>query len=124
MRFLIDSAIWIDHLRRVEPELVDALRARRALIHPFTIGEIAMGSIGDRAVVLRELALRPRPRVARDSEVLAMVEERRLHGSGIGWVDAHLLAATALTPETLLWTRDKRLSAAAERMGLAAKPLH
>lgn len=123
-RLLVDSAIWIDHLRRPEPTLVRALRARRALIHPFTIGELALGNLRDRAAVLRELALRLRPRVAGDGEVLQMIEEHGLYGVGIGWVDAHLLASTLLTPETQLWTRDKRLLAAAERLGVAAKPVN
>lgn len=96
------------------------MRVGRALIHPFTIGEIALGSLKDRASILRELSLRPRPRIARDAEVLLLIEEHALFGAGIGWVEAHLLASTLLTPEARLWTRDKRLSAAAERLAVAA----
>ena len=117
---LVDSAIWIDHLRRPELDLARALKQRRDLIHPFTIGEIALGSLRDRALVLYQLQRRPRSVVAADAEVMTMVADHALHGIGIGWVDAHLLAAALLMPETRLWTRDKRLRMAAERLGIAA----
>lgn len=124
MWLLVDAAIWIDHLRRPDLALARALKSDRALIHPFTIGEIALGGLRDRQAVLLELNLRLRPRIASDQEVLAMIEEHALHGLGIGYVDAHLLASTLLTPEARLWTRDKRLQAAAERLGVAAKPVN
>lgn len=120
MRLVVDASIWIDHLRRPEPELALALRRDHALIHPFTIGEIALGGLRDRRATLDELALRLRPRVAAEDEVLAMVERHDLHAKGIGWVDAHLLAATLLTAEARLWTRDKRLNEAARALGVAA----
>lgn len=124
MRLLVDAAIWIDHLHRPDLELARALKRDRALIHPFTIGEIALGSLRDRQAILAELGLRLQPRFATDAEVRAMVEEHTLYGAGIGWVDAHLLASTLLTPETRLWTRDKRLHAAAKRLEVAAKPVN
>lgn len=122
MWLLVDAAIWIDHLHRPDLNLSRALKRDIALIHPFTIGEIALGSLRDRPAILGELNLRLRPKIAADKEVLALIEGHQLHGSGIGWVDAHLLASTLITPETRLWTRDKRLGAAAERLGIAAKP--
>lgn len=122
MKLLVDAAIWIDHLRRPDLALARALKGDRALIHPFTIGEIALGSLRDRSALLLELNLRQRPRIASDDEVLAMIDEHTLFGTGIGYIDAHLLASTLITPDTHLWTRDKRLHAAAERLGIAAKP--
>lgn len=123
MRLIVDAAIWIDHLRRSDLALVRALKENRALVHPFTIGEVALGSLGNRRAVLLELSLLLRPQIATDKEVLAMIEDHALYGTGIGYVDAHLLASTMLTPDAGLWTRDRRLGAAAERLGIAATPV-
>ncbi len=96
--------------------------ARSVLCHPFIIGEIAMGSLKDRMIVLRFLNHLPSARVAKEGEVRDMVERHRLFGIGLGYIDAHLLAATMLTPETLLWSRDRRLHDAAAQLGVAATP--
>jgi predicted nucleic acid-binding protein len=121
-RFLVDSGIWIDHLRSGDPDLHAALMAGRILGHPFVTGEIAMGSLKDRAEVLDRLKRLPQTGKARDKEVLDLVERRSLFGLGLGWVDAHLLASTLLTPDARLWTRDRRLHEAAERLGVAGAP--
>jgi len=95
------------------------------LTHPFVIGEIALGFLRSRVTVLASLRKLPRATVARDAEVLALIDQAELVGSGIGYVDAHLLAAARLTPGTQLWTRDQRLHQAAMRLDLAmAPPLH
>ncbi len=121
MQLLADSSIWIDHIRQPDDVLAAALRRRRVLTHPFVIGEVAMGSIARRVDLLAELQLlRPAIR-ADDDEVLNLVERHRLFGTGIGLIDAHLLASTLLTPGTRLWTRDRRLREAAERMGVAGE---
>lgn len=120
--FLVDSGIWIDHLRRDDAGLRGELMAGRVLGHPFVTGEIAMGSIRDRAAVLALLAQLPQAGKARDGEVLDLVERRGLFSLGLGWVDAHLLASTLLAPPARLWTRDRRLRAAAERLGIAGGP--
>jgi len=96
------------------------LRVGRVLAHPFVIGELALGSIKDRAVVIAQLGKLPRASTATDAEVLALIEAHALHGAGIGYVDAHLLAATMLTPTSAFLTRDKRLHAVAQRLGIAA----
>lgn len=119
MNLLADSSVWIDHIRRSNPALAAALRERRVLTHPFVIGELAMGSIKDRAAVLAALRALRRAVRAEDEEVLTLIERHRLFGTGIGLIDAHLLAATLLTPDTRLWTRDRRLGAAAERLAIA-----
>ncbi len=120
--FLADSGVWIDHLRTGDAALQKALMAGRILGHPFVIGEVAMGSLKDRDGVLGLLGRLPRAKTARDAEVLDLVERRALFSRGLGWVDAHLLASTLLTPDARLWTRDRRLSEAAERLGIAGEP--
>jgi predicted nucleic acid-binding protein len=119
---LVDSGIWIDHMRKNDADLHEALMAERILSHPFVTGEIAMGSLKDRHDVLDLLARLPQADQARDEEVLDLVEQRRLFSLGLGWVDAHLLASTLLTADAGLWTRDRRLREAAARLGVAGEP--
>lgn len=117
---LIDTSVWVDHIRAAEPEVVATLRARRALMHPFVLGEIALGNLAERERTLTRLAALRRPALADDGMVFELIDRERLYGSGVGYVDAHLLASTLLTPQARLWTRDRRLAAAAERLGVAA----
>ena len=116
---LADTSIWVDHLRRDDGALRDFLEAGAVLMHPFVIGEIALGSLRDRHAVLAPFHRLPRSAVATDAEVSLLIETGRLHGRGIGYVDAHLLAAARLTADAALWTRDRRLSAIAAELGLA-----
>jgi predicted nucleic acid-binding protein len=121
---LVDSSVWIDHLRRRDEILVDLLDREQVLVHPFVIGELAMGSLGHREAVLQDLLDLKRAVVADDDGVMHFVEANNLFGQGLGYLDAHLLASTKLTAETSLWTRDKRLAAAAERLSIAARVTH
>ena len=116
---LVDSSVWIDHLRARNGALVEALTARQVLMHPMVIGELACGNLQDRAEVIEFLLEIPVASVATDAEVLGLIETGRLMGKGIGWVDVHLLASTILGGDTLLWTRDRRLAAIADQFGLA-----
>jgi predicted nucleic acid-binding protein len=116
---LADSSIWIDHIRRSEQRLVDLLEADQVYMHAFVIGEIALGSIKDRPLVIRGLMRLPQALRATDNEVLRLIEQSSLHGKGVGFADVHLLAAALLTSDTLLWTRDKRLAKVAEELGVA-----
>ena len=118
---LVDSSIWIDHLRAGVPQLADLLNAGGVLMHPFVVGELACGNFENRKEVLSLLHALPAAPVATDEEVLFFIERRDLMGKGIGYVDAHLLAATAATGTGRLWTRDKRLDAVAGFIGLAFK---
>jgi predicted nucleic acid-binding protein len=93
------------------------------LIHPFIIGELACGNLTIRTTVLSLLRKLPNIRFATDEEVLFFIERRGLMGQGIGYIDAHLLAAVALTGTVLLWTRDKRLESVAKSMGLTFEPV-
>lgn len=116
---LVDTSLWVDHLRRGHAALVAALERAEVACHPFVIGELACGSLRNRAEVLGLLAALPRLPLAEPDDVLAFVSSHRLSGRGIGWVDAHLLAAAALA-RTPLWTLDRKLHAAAARVGIAA----
>jgi predicted nucleic acid-binding protein len=119
---LVDSSIWIDHIRMKDAKLSTLVAAGRVLVHPFVIGEVALGAIRTRPQLLRMLRAQPEIHLARDSEVLRLIDTESLFGIGIGYVDAHLLASCRLTPGTRLWTRDKRLAAAADRLNLPAGP--
>ena len=116
---VVDSSIWIDHIHAGEPRLDALLFREQALMHPHALGEIALGSIKNRDIVIARFALLPVPNVAREGQILYMIEEHRLAATGIGYTDAHLLASAMLTPSGLLWTRDKRLRTQAERLGVA-----
>lgn len=118
---LVDSSIWIDHLRAGAPALAELLNAGRVLTHPFVVGELACGNLKNRKGVLSLLQDLPAAPVATDEEVLFFIERRGLMGKGIGYVDAHLLAAISMTGTGRLWTRDKRLGAVAGSIGLAFK---
>ncbi len=117
---LVDTAIWVDHLRAGDPGLIQALQRAEILIHPFVIGELALGTLRHRARLLELLADLPRATVATDGEVLGFIDRHGLAGCGIGYVDAHLLAATRLTADARLWTRDRRLAEMATELGVAA----
>jgi hypothetical protein len=119
---LVDTSVWIDHLRRPDARLVKALGEATVAIHPFVIGEIALGAIAQRALTLRNLRGLPGAVVASEAEAASLIEREQLFGSGIGYVDVHLLASTRLTPGTWLWTRDRRLSRVSTRLGLAWSP--
>lgn len=119
---LVDTSIWVDHLRTADPVLVRLLDQGRVLVHPFVVGELALGNLQDRRTVLSALEQMPQAVRARDDEVLNFIETSRLHGLGIGYVDAHLLASTRLTADATFWTRDKRLSSVSEQLAVAFRP--
>jgi predicted nucleic acid-binding protein len=116
---LVDSSVWVDHLRRGDPRLVDLLERSIDIMHPFVVGEIACGSLHDRASILELLQDLPAAVVAEGDEVLRFIERQVLHGKGIGFVDVHLLASVALTQGAQIWTRDKKLRLVAEMLGCA-----
>ena len=115
---LVDTSVWIDHLRRGEPELIRLLSQSQVLCHPMVVGEIACGNLKSRSVVLALLADLPCASVASEAEVLAFIQAQSLFGLGMGYVDVHLCASAKLNG-VQLWTRDKRLQGVAERLGLA-----
>lgn len=116
---LVDANIIIAHLQLTDPAFVHLVSEERILVHPLTIGEIAMGRIAKRELALTELQrLRSAP-TERHTEVLRMVERERLYDKGIGFIDAHLLSSARLVPQGKLWTRDKRLLREASRLQIA-----
>jgi predicted nucleic acid-binding protein len=122
---LVDTSVWVDHLRASDQALVALLETGAVLAHPFVIGELALGTLRQREIVLNALADLPHAGVATEAEVLHFIERHRLAGRGIGYVDAHLLAAVKLTAGAELWTKDKRLHEVAGQLGLAiALPRH
>jgi len=116
---LVDTSVWVDHLRRGDGHLATLLNEERVIVHPFVVGEIALGSLRHRDRVLQLLRSLPQAVIASHDEVLRMVSRLGLHGRGIGYVDAHLLAAVRLTGTSSLWSRDRRLDAMATDMGAA-----
>ena len=116
---LVDTSVWIDHLRTGSDTLRRLLDRGFVLGHPFVTGELALGNLRQRDLVLDALAALPQASLASDREVLHFVEQQALYGLGIGYVDAHLLAAARLTAGATLWTRDTRLRSVATRLDLA-----
>ena len=119
---LADTSVWIDHLRRGEAELTTLLNQARVLVHPAVIGELALGQLSQRAEILDLLSNLPQATRPTEGEVLSLIETHRLFGRGIGYLDAHLLAATLLTADARLWTRDKRLASAASDLQVEFAP--
>ena len=115
---LVDTSIWVDHLRSGEPQLTAALLQSAVLIHPWVIGELACGNLRDRSRVLHLLQGLPAARVASPAEVLILIEQHQLMGRGIGFVDAQLLASAKLT-HCRLWTQDRRLADLAQALGIS-----
>ena len=120
---LVDTSVWIDHLRKRDDDLARLLGGNRVLSHPLIVGELAMGNIQGREMVLSTLQDLPQAAVAEEKEVLHFVSAHKLFGLGLSYVDAHLLAAVQLTPGAFLWTRDKRLAKAAMDLSLATPPM-
>lgn len=116
---LVDTSVWIDHFDKYDPLLFKLLADGAVAMHPFVLGELAMGSLADRSAVMFMLSQLPHVTSSQDTEVLGFVERNALFGKGIGYIDAHLLVSARLTPGTQLWTRDRRLRAAATQLALA-----
>lgn len=117
---LVDTSIWIDHFRSGNATLATLLETSQVLSHPFVIGELALGNLRQRNVIMASLQDLPHATVATDQEVLEFIERHKLMALGIGYIDVHLLASARLTPGASFWSRDKHLLAAADKLGLLA----
>lgn len=118
---VVDTSIWIDHLRSAVPRVTELAIERVLLQHPFVTGEIAVGSLPNRARTIRALRGLPQIEPVSDDDFHAFLVDFTLHGTGLGFVDIHLLAATAMAGATV-WTRDRRMLEQADRLGLACDP--
>jgi len=116
---LVDTSVWIDHLRNGNNLLAKLLDGSGVLAHPFVIGELALGNMRQREVILAALSDLPRAGLATDVEALGFIDRHAPFGRGVGYVDVHLLASVRPTPGAELWTRDNRLRHVAEGLGLA-----
>jgi predicted nucleic acid-binding protein len=114
---LVDTSVWIDHLRQGNARLSEELEHGEVTTHPFVIGELACGNLRNRNEIISRLVDLPKAPFAEHLEVMGFVDAHRLMGRGLGWVDVHLLASAALAGSSL-WTLDRRLAAAAEKVGL------
>jgi predicted nucleic acid-binding protein len=121
---LVDTSVWVDHLRVGDKRLAALLDSGKVMAHPFVIGELALGNLKQRDLVLESMQDLPQAGVATDDELLHFIGAHALSGLGVGYVDAHLLASVRLSEGTTLWTRDKRLLAVASRLTLAADLPH
>lgn len=117
---LADTSIWIAHLRSANSALRELLDGEQVLSHPLVTGELAVGNLKDRQAMIRYLNRMPKAHVATDTEVLWLIEQHRLYGLGLGYIDVHLLASIRLARGHRLWTRDQRLAAASKTLGVAA----
>lgn len=119
---LVDTSVWIDHLRKSESALIAALGTGQVLMHPFVVGELACGNLNNRVELLSLLRDLPSAPVATDAEALGFIDRHELMGRGIGYLDIHLLASVALAGSARLWTRDKRLAIVADSLKLEFQP--
>ena len=119
---LVDTSVWIEHLRKSEPSLIAALEAGQVLMHPFVVGDLACGNLNNRAELLSLLRDLPPAPVATDAEALGFIDRHELTGRGIAYLDVHLLASVALAGPARLWTRDKRLALVADSLALTFQP--
>jgi predicted nucleic acid-binding protein len=116
---LVDTSVWVDHLRRGDTHLSAALEGSNVAMHLMVLGELACGNLKDRETLLALWRNLPQLAAATDAEALFFLERNRLWGRGVGYIDVHLLASVSLNAEARLWTRNRRLRETAEQLGLA-----
>ncbi|MDT7811253.1 MAG: hypothetical protein QOJ51_3122 [Acidobacteriaceae bacterium] len=117
---LADTSVWVDHFRKRDAALSRELQRNNISIHPFIVTELVLGNLPDRQNAMSSLDRLPMVKVAQVHEVRRLIETHSLFQRGIGFVDAHLIASTLITPHTVLWSRDRRLQDVAGTLGLTA----
>ena len=117
---LADTSVWIDHFRSSNLHFSDLLENDRIICHEFVIGELACGNIKNRKEILGLLNNLRSIEPASLEETLYFIEENKLMGKGLGWVDVNLLASSLLN-NFVLWTMDRRLSSAADKLKVSYK---
>ena len=116
---LVDTSVWVDHLLRPDAMMLELLRDNNVLMHAMVIGELACGNLPDRAAKMAMLRVLPRISESSNDAVTGSVEQRKLMGRGIGFVDAHLVLSVVERQDTRFWTRDCRLHRVANELGVA-----
>jgi predicted nucleic acid-binding protein len=117
VKFIVDSSVWIAHLHKSIPRLVEIIDAGDVLTHPAVIGELSCGNFRHRASILADIRRLPRAEEGRFEEVLQMIEAQKLYGKGLGWVDCQLLASASLS-SVGIFTQDRALAKAASGLGI------
>ena len=117
---LVDTSVWIDHLRSADVKLQELLQNEQVLAHPFIRIELALGSIANRETVLGDLALLPQAPVATMEDLFRLIELRKLYRRGIGPIDLQLICCALFDKSISIWTRDRRLGEVAGELGLRA----
>jgi predicted nucleic acid-binding protein len=115
---LVDTSVWVAHLRQGAIGLEALLNEGRAVCHPFIIGELACGNLKNRSAILIHLQALPQVVIAEPEEVMQFIENYRLMGKGLGYIDMHLLASASLS-KVPLWTLDRKLHIVALKLALA-----
>ena len=121
---LADSSVWANHIRSPDVLMEHFLATDQIVMHPFILGELAMGHLPDRPRFLKRLSDLPTVIKAKDDEVMRLIEDGRHFGTGVGWVDVHLMASVLLDERFTLWTRDRRLNGVAAHYGRATALHH
>ena len=116
---LVDTSVWIQHLRKGSERLMSLLYNEEVLSHPFVLGELACGSLQNREKILQLIKSLPPAHIAEHEEVMHFLDTEELYGRGLGWIDVHLLASTLLSGTTI-WTLDKKLQNIASKLGISA----
>ncbi len=117
MRVLVDTSVWIRHLRTGDARLVALLENAEVLAHPLVIGELACGNLSNRGLFLASMRELPSAVAATHDETLRFVGDRKLWANGIGWIDAQLMASALIT-HCRLWTLDENLNRASDQIGV------
>ena len=118
---IVDSSVWTRHLREPFIPMVNLLRERKVLAHPLVTAELMLGRVKDRTGLMEALRVLPPAPMVEHETVLELIEWEYLHGHGIGYVDAHLLASARARPGVMLWTDNPALCRLAEHFGVAAE---
>lgn len=118
---LVDTSVWVDHIRKADAWMLHLLEQGEVLLHPFVAVELALHTVANRLTFLRDLKDLPLALTAGHEEVMALIGGKSLFGKGLGYVDSHLFASALLMTDVRLWTKDKRLRAVAEAYGVAVR---
>jgi predicted nucleic acid-binding protein len=118
---LVDTSVWVSHLREGNSDLEHLLNVGEVMCHPFIVGELACGTLKNRREVLSLLKLLPSATLAKHDEILQFIEHNHLTGKGLGYIDVHLSASAVLTG-VQMWSYDRNLNAANDELGIRYTP--